>query len=149
MIILARTMYSEAPDRNPAELLDAERFPDENSLEEHLLAGFVPTVYRRRVAERSATRRRERHRDPERAERWLGHLAHHLARLDGDQQDLAWWRIGDSLRLSASAPAHRACPAMIRRTGPGRAVRSQAFRARHSGASTDQISESCRSPRYR
>ncbi|MCT2548510.1 helix-turn-helix domain-containing protein [Streptomyces atratus] len=100
MIVLARTMYSEAPDRNPAELLDAGRFPDENSLEEHLLAGFVPTVYRRRVAERSATRRRERHRDPERAERWLGHLAHHLARLDGDQQDLAWWRIGDSLRLS-------------------------------------------------
>ncbi|MGW2088173.1 helix-turn-helix domain-containing protein [Streptomyces sp. NPDC001880] len=100
MIILARTMYSEAPDRNPAELLDVERFPDENSLEEHLLAGFVPTVYRRRVAERGATRRRERHRDPERAERWLGHLAHHLARLDGDRQDLAWWRIGDSLRLS-------------------------------------------------
>ncbi|MCX4734917.1 helix-turn-helix domain-containing protein [Streptomyces sp. NBC_01363] len=100
MIVLARTMYSEASDRNPAELLDAERFPDENSLEEHLLAGFVPTVYRRRVAERSATRRRERHRDPEHAERWLGHLAHHLARLDGDQQDLAWWRIGDSLRLS-------------------------------------------------
>ncbi|MFF2330253.1 MULTISPECIES: helix-turn-helix domain-containing protein [unclassified Streptomyces] len=100
MIILARTMYSEAPDRNPAELLDAERFPDENSLEEHLLAGFVPTVYRRRVAERSAAGRRERHRDPERAERWLGYLAHHLARLDLDQQDLAWWRIGDSLRLS-------------------------------------------------
>jgi transcriptional regulator with XRE-family HTH domain len=100
MIILARTMYSEAPDRDPAELLDADRFPDENSLEEHLLAGFVPTVYRRRVAERSATGRRERHRDPERAERWLGFLAHHLARLDGDQQDLAWWRIGDSLRLS-------------------------------------------------
>ncbi|MFJ8855518.1 helix-turn-helix domain-containing protein [Streptomyces sp. NPDC102437] len=100
MIILARTMYSEAPDRNPAELLDAERFPDENSLEEHLLAGFVPTVYRRRVAERSTTGHRERHRDPERAERWLGFLAHHLARLDGDQQDLAWWRIGDSLRLS-------------------------------------------------
>ncbi|SCF65612.1 helix-turn-helix transcriptional regulator [Streptomyces sp. Ncost-T10-10d] len=100
MIVLARTMYSKAPDRNPAELLDAERFPDENSLEEHLLAGFVPTVYRRRVAERGATGRRERHRDPERAERWLGYLAHHLARLDRDQQDLAWWRIGDSLRLS-------------------------------------------------
>lgn len=31
MIVLARTMYSEAPDRSPAELLDAERFPDENS----------------------------------------------------------------------------------------------------------------------
>jgi transcriptional regulator with XRE-family HTH domain len=100
MIILARTMYSETPGRDPAELLDTERFPDENSLEEHLLAGFVPTVYRRRVAERSAVGRRERHRDPERAEHWLGYLAHHLARLDRDQQDLAWWRIGDSLRLS-------------------------------------------------
>ncbi|MCX5143081.1 helix-turn-helix domain-containing protein [Streptomyces sp. NBC_00338] len=100
MIVLARTMYSEASDRDPVELLDAERFPDENALEEHLLAGFVPTVYRRRVAERSATGRRERHRDPERAEHWLSYLAHHLAQLDGDQQDLAWWRIGASLRLS-------------------------------------------------
>ncbi|MFD7526961.1 helix-turn-helix domain-containing protein [Streptomyces sp. NPDC059849] len=100
MIILARTMYSGTPGRDPAELLDTERFPDENSLEEHLLAGFVPTVYRRRVAERSAVARPERHRDPERAEHWLGYLAHHLARLDRDQQDLAWWRIGDSLRLS-------------------------------------------------
>ncbi|MFE7621106.1 helix-turn-helix domain-containing protein [Streptomyces sp. NPDC057496] len=100
MIILARTMYSEAPDRNPAELLDTGLFPDENSLEEHLLAGFVPTVYRRRVAERGAAGRRERHRAPERAEHWLGYLAHHLARLDRDQQDLAWWRIGDSLPLS-------------------------------------------------
>ncbi|MFE6667158.1 helix-turn-helix domain-containing protein [Streptomyces sp. NPDC057697] len=100
MIILARTMYSETPGRDPSELLDTERFPDENSLEEHLLAGFVPTVYRRRVAERSTAGRPERHRDPERAEHWLGYLAHHLARLDRDQQDLAWWRIGDSLRLS-------------------------------------------------
>lgn len=100
MVVLARTMYSEARDRNPAELLDTERFPDEKSLEEHLLAGFVPTVYRRHIAERDATGHQERPCDPERAERWLGFLAHHLARLDGDQQDLAWWRIGDSQRMS-------------------------------------------------
>ncbi|MFF2013794.1 helix-turn-helix domain-containing protein [Streptomyces sp. NPDC058195] len=100
MIVLARTMYSDSPDRNPSDLLDTELFPDENTLEEHLLAGFVPTVYRRRVAERSASGRRERQRDPGRAEHWLGYLAHHLARSDRDQQDLAWWRIGDSLRLS-------------------------------------------------
>ncbi|MET7643333.1 helix-turn-helix domain-containing protein [Streptomyces sp. NPDC005426] len=100
MIALARTMYSEAPDSDPAELLDTERFPDENSLEEHLLAGFVPTVYRRRAAERGAPGHRERHRDPQRAERWLSYLAHHLAQLDGDHQDLAWWRVGDSLRRS-------------------------------------------------
>ncbi|WP_405761838.1 helix-turn-helix domain-containing protein [Streptomyces sp. NBC_01420] len=100
MVALARTMYSEAPDRNPAELLDTERFPDENAIEEHLLAGFVPSVYGRPVADRDATGRQERRYDPERAERWLGFLAHHLARLDGDQQDLAWWRIGDSQRMS-------------------------------------------------
>ncbi|MFE7466387.1 helix-turn-helix domain-containing protein [Streptomyces sp. NPDC057499] len=100
MIVLARTMYSDSPGRKPSDLLDAELFPDENALEEHLLAGFVPTVYRRRVAERSAGVRRGRQRDPERAERWLGYLAHHLARSDREQQDLAWWRIGDSLRLS-------------------------------------------------
>ncbi|MEV8456980.1 helix-turn-helix domain-containing protein [Streptomyces sp. NPDC052095] len=100
MIVLARTMYSDSPDRDPADLLDTALFPDENALEEHLLAGFVPTVYRRRVAERGATGHRGRHPDPARAELWLGHLAHHLARSDRDQQDLAWWRIGDSLRLS-------------------------------------------------
>lgn len=125
MIVLARTMYSEAPDRNPVELLDTERFPDEKSLEEHLLAGFVPTVYRGHAAEltaadhrrgerlRTRTRTRprsrdgnqSRNRDPERAERWLGYLAHHLARLDHDQQDLAWWRIGASVRLSTRVAA--------------------------------------------
>lgn len=102
MVILARTMYSEAPDRDPAELLDTARFPAENSLEEHLLAGFVPTVYRRRVPERGVGgyRRRRRNWDPEHAERWLGYLAHHLVRRDSDRQDLAWWEIGGSLPRS-------------------------------------------------
>ncbi|WP_354644637.1 helix-turn-helix domain-containing protein [Kitasatospora camelliae] len=102
MVILARTMYSETPDRDPAELLDTGRFPAENTLEEHLLAGFVPAVYRRRVPERAVAGRRGRERnwDAERAELWLGYLAHHLARLDNDQQDLAWWQFGESLRRS-------------------------------------------------
>lgn len=102
MVILARTMYSEAPDRDPAELLDTKRFPTENSLEEHLLAGFVHTVYRPRVPERGAGgyRRRRRNWDPEHAQRWLGYLAHHMVRLDRDRQDLAWWQISDSLRSS-------------------------------------------------
>ncbi|MCX4967566.1 helix-turn-helix domain-containing protein [Streptomyces sp. NBC_00654] len=101
MITLARTMYSEAPGSDPMELLDSERFPDAHSLEEHLLAGFVPTVYRHRAAERTADGRRSPERDwgAVRAERWLGHLAHHLARLDREQQDLAWWQIGNSLPL--------------------------------------------------
>ncbi|WP_335937547.1 helix-turn-helix domain-containing protein [Streptomyces sp. PTD5-9] len=111
MVALARTMYSEAPGRDPVELLDAKRFPDENALEEHLLAGFVPTVYRRHAVGPAVPGRRpvepggSRNPGPERAERWLGHLAHHLSRPDRDQQDLAWWRIGASLRLSTRVAA--------------------------------------------
>jgi len=102
MVILARTMYSEARDRDPAELLDITKFPAEHSLEEHLLAGFVPTVYRRRTPEQvvGGPPGGERNWDPERAQRWLGYLAHHLVRLDRDRQDLAWWQIADSLRRS-------------------------------------------------
>ncbi|MFF4298649.1 helix-turn-helix domain-containing protein [Streptomyces vinaceus] len=99
MVILARTLYSESPDRDPAELLDSTRFPSVKDLEEHLLAGFVPAVYRRRAPERDTAGRRPRppRTDPGRAECWLGHLAHHLVRLDRERQDLAWWQLGDSL----------------------------------------------------
>ncbi|MFB7619446.1 XRE family transcriptional regulator [Kitasatospora sp. NPDC056181] len=106
MVILARTIYSENPTADPAELLDTTRFPTGHALEEHLLAGFVPTVYRRLAPARAVggpPRRGGHGSDPgsERVRHWLGYLAHHLARFDDlDQQDLAWWRIGDSLRAS-------------------------------------------------
>jgi transcriptional regulator with XRE-family HTH domain len=102
MIALARTMYSDTPDRDPGELLDTTRFPDAHAIEEHLLAGFVPTVYRRRAPERldnGSPHRREW--DPEHAQRWLGYLAHHLLRLDRERQDLAWWELGTSMRRSS------------------------------------------------
>ncbi|MEU8893514.1 helix-turn-helix transcriptional regulator [Streptomyces sp. NPDC048442] len=102
MVILARTLYSETPGRCPAELLDATRFPSVRSLEEHLLAGFVPAVYRRQAPERDTAGRQPRtpYADPVQAERWLGHLAHHLVRFDRERQDLAWWQLGDSLSRS-------------------------------------------------
>ncbi|MEW2372599.1 helix-turn-helix domain-containing protein [Streptomyces sp. NPDC006656] len=102
MVILARTLYSETPGRDPAELLDATRFPSVKSLDEHLLAGFVPAVYRHRAPEQDADGRQHKapYADPARAERWLGHLAHHLVRLDRERQDLAWWQLGDSLSRS-------------------------------------------------
>ncbi|MET9378567.1 helix-turn-helix domain-containing protein [Streptomyces sp. NPDC002992] len=102
MVILARTLYSETPGRDPAELLDATRFPSVKSLEEHLLAGFVPAVYRRHAPERDTAGRQPKtpYADPVRAERWLGHLAHHLVRLDREQQDLAWWQLRDALPRS-------------------------------------------------
>ncbi|MFI1523654.1 helix-turn-helix domain-containing protein [Kitasatospora cineracea] len=99
MVILARTVYSDNPELDPAELLDAARFPDPHSVEEHLLKGFVPAVYRRRVLELSDARPRGRwDLGPSAAQRWLGHLAHHLA--VSDRQDLAWWQIGNSVRRS-------------------------------------------------
>lgn len=103
MVILARTMYSDSAERDPAELLDAARFPTEHALEEHLLAGFVPTVYRRRPPVRAIGIRASRQLglDPGRVQEWIGHLAHHLALLDGpEHQDLAWWRTGNLLRRS-------------------------------------------------
>ncbi|HXA59610.1 MAG TPA: XRE family transcriptional regulator, partial [Streptosporangiaceae bacterium] len=88
--------------RDPGELLDTTRFPDAHAIEEHLLAGFVPTVYRRRAPERLDDGRPHRTEwDPERAQRWLGYLAHHLVRLDRERQDLAWWELGTSMRRSS------------------------------------------------
>ncbi|MFD7127352.1 MULTISPECIES: helix-turn-helix transcriptional regulator [Streptomyces] len=100
MVILARTMYSEAPGRDPAELLDTARFPTTSDLEEHLLAGFVLAVYQRRAPERNDDSHRQRNWDPDRAQRWLGYLAHSLTQGARDQQDLAWWRLGHTLRVS-------------------------------------------------
>lgn len=102
MVVLARTVYSETPGADPAELLDAARFPTRRALEEHLLAGFVPTLYRRHApGSAAAARGRWAGGDVAQVRYWLGYLAHHLAALDdGSQRDLAWWRIGESVRRS-------------------------------------------------
>ncbi|WP_405392448.1 helix-turn-helix domain-containing protein [Streptomyces sp. NBC_01102] len=98
MIALARTMYSDHPDRRPGELLDTARFPDPDAIEEHLLAGFVPAVYRPRPTERLDTAHRQPGSwDAERAERWLGHLADHLTRLGRERQDITWWEVGTGM----------------------------------------------------
>lgn len=81
MVALARRIYSDTPDHDPAELL---RFTSADEMERHLLASFVPTVYE----------------DSSDAQRWLGYLADHLSRLG--THDLAWWQIGTSLRRRAA-----------------------------------------------
>lgn len=86
MVGLARTVYSDTPDHDPVELLDTDRFPTAEAIEDHLLGDFVPTVYRDA--------------DPERAGHWLGYLAHHLDRLG--TRDLAWWRLSASPGGAAS-----------------------------------------------
>ncbi|OLF06704.1 hypothetical protein BLA60_31090 [Actinophytocola xinjiangensis] len=85
MVGLARTLYSDTPDHDPAELLDTARFPTQESIERHLLANFVPTVYRPGSPDL----------DTERVQHWLGFLAHHLHRLG--TPDLAWWQLGDRM----------------------------------------------------
>ncbi|SDF79715.1 Transcriptional regulator, contains XRE-family HTH domain [Lentzea fradiae] len=84
MVSLARRVYSDTPDHDPAALL-ALGTPDE--IERHLLSSFVPAVY-----------------GPARAARvrpWLTHLAEHLTRLG--THDIAWWQFGTSARVTGLA----------------------------------------------
>ncbi|MBE1576268.1 helix-turn-helix domain-containing protein [Amycolatopsis roodepoortensis] len=87
MIGLARTVYSDSRDRDPASLLDIDRFPTAQALEEHLLDTFVPTVW-----EAGDVQQRW---DLEQVRHWLGFLADDLDRRDTG--DLEWWRMGGSL----------------------------------------------------
>ncbi|MCC3774883.1 NACHT domain-containing protein [Streptomyces sp. UNOB3_S3] len=98
MVTLARAVYSDTPGRDPAALLDTRRFGGPGELEDHLLDNFTATAYRLRPEHHpdGGTRRGV---DPERAQYWLGYLAHHLTRLD--TPDLEWWRLGSGLRRPA------------------------------------------------
>lgn len=98
MVALARTVYSDDPANDPADLLDTQRFGGAEELEEHLLASLVPTVYRPRPEQREPGAAPHPDIDPEHAQYWLGYLAHHLTLLR--TPDLAWWRLGGSLRRS-------------------------------------------------
>ncbi|MFB6438352.1 NACHT domain-containing protein [Streptomyces sp. NPDC056411] len=88
MVALARTIYSDDPDRDPWTLLDTGEFRTPDALEDHLLDNFIPTVYRDRAADHRA-----------RVPHWLGHLARHLDRLG--TPNLAWWQLGSTLRRSS------------------------------------------------
>ncbi|MGW6929365.1 helix-turn-helix domain-containing protein [Lentzea sp. NPDC054927] len=82
MVALARRIYSDTPDHDPAELLT---FGTADEIERHLLGSFVPAVYGA---------------DAEQVRPWLGHLALHLNRLG--THDIAWWQVGTSSRRRAS-----------------------------------------------
>ena len=88
MVGLACAVYGDRAGRDPAELLDTERFGSQYALEDHLLGSFIPTVY--------GTAGQGRW-DPGRAQRWLGHLARHMDRLG--TRDLAWWQLSRTTHL--------------------------------------------------
>lgn len=83
MVALARRIYSDTPDHDPAELL---RFDEADEIERHLLGSFVPAVYGA---------------EAERVRPWLGYLADHLTRLG--THDVAWWRFATSARVTGLA----------------------------------------------
>ncbi|MEU9161606.1 helix-turn-helix domain-containing protein [Streptomyces sp. NPDC048424] len=104
MVLLARTVYSDTPAQDPAVLLDSARFPTPGAIEEHLLAGFVPSVYGSPPTAVPGARRARGPRtwDPQRARHYLGHLAGHLDRPGRREgQDLAWWQLRESLPLAS------------------------------------------------
>jgi GTPase SAR1 family protein len=100
MVALARTVYSEGDrtrreDRQarPRTLLDTDRFSNSQRLEDHLLGGFIPSVYRPQPGDSSVNRPQSW--SPERAQQWLAFLATHLDRLG--TRDLAWWELSKSV----------------------------------------------------
>lgn len=98
MVMLARTIYSDTPGRDPSELLDNERFGSPKELEDHLLDNFVPTVYGPRPG-LGRGGQLLRSFNAERPRRWLGHLADHLKQLG--TPDLEWWRLGTTINRSS------------------------------------------------
>jgi hypothetical protein len=111
MVDLARTAYAN-PAADPAELCDTARFPARESIEDHLLDTYLPTVYTERpeppVQHRSTPSGRY---DPAQAERWLTFLASHLQR--ENTRDLAWWRLDRALPRIPRAVILGVLPALL------------------------------------
>lgn len=89
MVFLARVNYSDTPGNDPAELLDQQRFPTQEAVEEHLIAAYLPAVYQREPPPGGRDWR------PEPARRWLAWLAAHLEAQG--TADLTWWRLRDGV----------------------------------------------------
>ena len=87
MVGLARAIYSDTTDRDPAELLATDQFPTVNSISDHLLTSFVHSAYRRQPLNRAVGL--DQRWSVEQATHWLGFLATHLTRRR--TTDLAWW----------------------------------------------------------
>jgi hypothetical protein len=90
-LFLAQTVYQQ-PDTDPAELLDADRFPTQQDIERRLLDSFVRIAFdlRRPPPGRPVAAPASRW-DAERSERTLAYLARFMT--DRQTRDLAWWEL--------------------------------------------------------
>lgn len=106
MVGLARASYGDVPGEDPTELLDVVRFPTPEALEDHLLGGFVRTVYRSRGQSRNQSLRQKQSQSQsqnqsqsaESAEQYLGYLARNLEYEEHEGRDLAWWQLAAVVR---------------------------------------------------
>jgi hypothetical protein len=83
MLWLCRTIYA-SQERNPDELADPVRFPDQEAIEDHLLDELVPALY-------PGMGRAYRRWTEARAGRWLAFLAEYLDK--AREPYLSWWRL--------------------------------------------------------
>ncbi len=124
MLGLARIVYG-APDTDPAELLDPDRFPDPSAVEEDLLARYLGAVYRRRPPQPAwdaSPALTAPEIGEEWARRWLGYLARRLDK--AHKTSFAWWELNSPL-LSSGDPPRRLrtqLPAPTRIHGLGAAL---------------------------
>lgn len=93
MVWLARAAYGP-PDTEPGQLCDAERFPDRESIEDHLLSHFVAVGYAPIPVPRAQATHAPRRVAEDDAAQWLTFLARHTMRIG--VPDLAWWRLDRS-----------------------------------------------------
>lgn len=87
MVALARDIYGEGTDRDPAALLNPRLFDSAEALEDHLLDAFIPALYLRPA--RVAGRRKQW--DPTLAQHWCANLARHMN--DDRTRDFLWWNL--------------------------------------------------------
>jgi hypothetical protein len=103
MIGLARIIYNplpgdlngKIPEHQPAELLSKERFPDRESVENHLLDGFIWAAYKPRPEHSRSLP--DYGWSYDQARRWLVFLARNQQTQERGTLDIAWWRLSGAL----------------------------------------------------
>ena len=88
MVGLARAIYSDAAGRDPAELLDTDRFGSQYALEDHLLGSFIPTRLPRPARRRAGIP----------SGSGAGWATLPGTSTGSAPRDLAWWQLGSAMR---------------------------------------------------